>query len=130
MTVNGKSIHQFTALATSGPAEYRVTAYEQAFGDGTPIAVAKAEVLKQLPSDTHVQSFFVSHQGGSCALWNLKSTTLGHLLAKTPKAVPKTQGAVGVDFSADNSSDEPEYNRNNVSHASVGIAPLPPGTRC
>ncbi len=103
--------------------------YEQALGDRTSLAVAKADVLKLLPSDTTTTAFWIDHENGSCALWNLKSLTLGRWFA-ADKKVGDSQGALGVDLSAHDSNDESVFNPNNVSIAIVSIAPAKKGTSC
>jgi len=45
--------------------------------DGTSLAVAKAEVLRNLPSDAAPRALDISRSNGSCALWNLTSATVG-----------------------------------------------------
>lgn len=129
VTVDGESLYQFTSFSTSGPPEYRVTGYEQVLGENISIEQAKSDVLMFMPPDTKPTAFFVSHEGGSCALWNLKSATLGRLLAKDPK-IGDTQGAIGVVFGTHNSNDEPSYSPTNVNDAIVGIAASAPGTSC
>jgi hypothetical protein len=128
VTLDGEPTHQFTGLSTTGPPEDRVDGYEQAIGDGTPLAAAKADVLKLMPSDTRVTAFFVTHENGSCASWNLKSATLGRWFSG--KKVGDAEGAIGVDFYATNSNDEPVFDPNNVSFASVTIAAGRRGTSC
>lgn len=103
--------------------------YEQAFGEGTPVTVAKAEVLKLMPSDTHTLSFSVQHtSSGSCAFWNLQSDMLGKYLS-----APKTgdaRGLIGIDLSSETSSGESAYSTSDIRTATVGIAPLSSGTNC
>jgi hypothetical protein len=42
---DGSLTDQFIVVSTTGPPEYRIDGYEQAIGDGTPLATAKAAVL-------------------------------------------------------------------------------------
>jgi hypothetical protein len=106
-----------------------VDGYEQAFGDGTPVAVAKAQVLKLLPSDAHTTSFNIEHTAtGSCALWNVQSKTLGAWFA-SPKT-GDTAGVVGISLHGTNANNESSYSPSNVSTANVGLAPATKGTNC
>lgn len=102
--------------------------YERALGDGTSLAAAKAAVLALMPADTTVTPIWVTHEGGSCALWNLKSATLGRWF--DGKNVGDPHGAVGVVLLTHNSNDEPVFNPNNISDAIVSISPERKGTRC
>jgi hypothetical protein len=129
MPDGGKLTDQFSELTTTEAPEYRVDGYTEAIGDGTSLATAKADVLKLLPADTTVTAFWISHEGGSCAFWNLKSATLGRWFAKTQK-VGDAQGALGIAFFAYTSGDEWTFDPNNVSNAEIGIAPERRGTSC
>ncbi len=128
VTVEGESTYQFTAFSTTGPPEYRVDGYEQALGAGTSLAGAKADVLKLLPSDTTVTAFWITHENGSCASWNLKSATLGRWFSG--KKVGDPQGAIGVDLHALNSNDGSVFDPSDVSRAIVGVGPERRGTSC
>ncbi len=126
----GKSTNQFSGVTTTEAPEYRVDGYTQAIGDGTPLAAAKADVLRLLPSDTRVTAFWVNWTGGdSCAFWNLKSKTLGLWLAKTKK-VGDAEGALGIDFFSYDPNDEPVFKPNDVSNAIVSIAATRRGISC
>lgn len=129
MPDGGGLTDQFSGVETTETPEYRVDGYTQAIGDGTPLSVAESDVLKLLPADTIVTGFWVTHEGGSCASWNLRSRTLARWFARTKK-VGDTQGALGVDFFAYNSSDEPMFKPSDVSNAIVSIAPEKRGNSC
>ncbi len=128
VTDNDEPTYEFTAFSTGGPPEYRVTGYEQALGDGTSLEAAKADVLKLMPPDTVVTGFWVTHEDGSCASWNLQSKTLGRWFAT--KKVGDPRGDIGVLLDSDNSNDEPTFDAKDVSRASVGVAPERRGTSC
>jgi hypothetical protein len=128
---SGKLTPEFSGVSTTEAPAYRVDGYRQAIADGTPLAVAQSDVLRLLPSDTRPTAFFVTHSAsGSCASWNLKSATLGRWFAESGPKVGDAQGALGVDFFAYNSSDEPSYSSTSVSNAIVSIAPAQKGTSC
>ena len=126
--INNEPTYQFTSFSTTGAPEYRVDGYEQALGEGMSLAVAKADVLKLMPSDTRVTAFWITHENGSCVSWNLKSATLGRWFSG--KKVGDPQGAIGVDLNSLNSNDESVFDPNDVSRAIVGIGPEKRGTSC
>ena len=126
--INNEPTYQFTSFSTTGAPEYRVDGYEQALGEGMSLAVAKADVLKLMPSDTRVTAFWITHENGSCASWNLKSATLGRWFSG--KKVGDPQGAIGVDLHALNSNDEPVFDSHDVSRAIVSLGPERRGTSC
>jgi hypothetical protein len=129
LTISGATTYQFQLLTTTGPPESRVDGYEQAFNEETPVAAARAEVLKLMPSDTHTLSFSVQHtSSGSCAFWNLQSATLGKYLS-APK-VGDARGVIGIDLSSETSSGESAYSPSDIRTATIWIAPLSSGTDC
>lgn len=131
VTEGGIPTAQFSGVTTTGSPAYRVDGYRQSLGDGTPVAIAKAEVLKLLPPDTRTMSYEVVHSAdGSCALWNVKSATIGRWLAEAGPKVGDSQGALGIELSAYSSSDEPVYQASNIGHAIISISASPKGTGC
>jgi hypothetical protein len=103
----GQLQDQFVGVLTIGKPP-RVYTYDQAIGDGTPLAAAQRTVLALLPRDTKTTSFWIDHndgQGNSCALWNLNSKTVARLLTsyyspKTGKTLgpPPKPGDIGVEL--------------------------------
>jgi hypothetical protein len=129
--VGGTLTYQFTAFTTTGAPANRVDGYQQAIGDGTSLAAAKAAVLQLMPSDTKTTAFWIVHNdasGNSCAFWNLKSKTLGGWLGG--KKVGDGAGIVGVELNTLTSSDGLTYKPNDVSEAVVDIAPEVKGNSC
>jgi ABC-type Fe3+-hydroxamate transport system substrate-binding protein len=124
-----ESQYEFITVETSGPPDNRVDGYTQALGEGVIVAAAKAAVLKLLPSDTRTLAFWVEHQNGSCASWNVRSATLGRWFAANPK-VGDPQGIIGINLYTPNSNGESEYSPNKVSLANVGVAPERHGISC
>lgn len=125
-----ESVSQFTSFSTTGAPDYRVDGYEQAIGDGTSLAVAKTDVLRLLPSDTRTTAFWIARgANGSCALWNLKSKTLGRWLGENKK-VGDSQGALGVELNTLRSDGSSAFRTDDVSNASVSIAASPRATSC
>ena len=121
---SGKT-YQFTTVDTG---DGIVFAYDQSFLDNTTIAEAKAEVLQWMPKDTTVTSFFIDTNGGTCAMMNLVSPTLGKVLGD-PK-IGDPQGVVGVEFSYTNSNENITYNPDNVQDAVVDIVPASATVSC
>jgi hypothetical protein len=103
----GQFQDQFVGVLTIGKPP-RVYAYDQAIGDGTPLAAAKQAVLALLPPDTKTTAFWIDHndgQGNSCAFWNVNSKTLARLLTRfynptTGKSLgpPPKPGDVGIEL--------------------------------
>jgi hypothetical protein len=125
----GESMYEFTTTETSGPPEKRVTGYTQALGEGVILAAAKAAVLQVLPLDTKTLAFWVEHKAGSCALWNVRSATLGRWFAANPH-VGDSQGVLGIDLRYTNANGESEYDPNKLSIASIGVAANHRGDGC
>jgi hypothetical protein len=125
----GELTYEFTGFTTTGPPDYRVDGYDQAIRDGTQLAAAKVAVLALLPSDTKTTSFRVAHgASGSCALWNVRSKTLGRWFAGKKVGDPK--GDLGIVLDTVDSSGNIAFARRNVTHASVGLAPASKGDSC
>lgn len=120
---------EFTALDAAGPRD-RVLGYNQAFPVDTPIRSAEAGVLALMPADTHqVGRLILVHSStGSCAMWNLRSKTLGKWLGSRKIGDPK--GQVGVSFSVVGAYDESAYRPTSITQAAVGIAPVTAAMGC
>ena len=75
----GRKCCEFVALTTTGPPDNEVNGYLQELATGTPLATAKLQVLALMPSDTTTVAFWNQRDSGGrmCALWNLRSATLG-----------------------------------------------------
>jgi hypothetical protein len=126
---DGSLMDQFVLVSTTGAPEYRVDGYEQAIGDGTPLATAKAAVLGLLPKDTRTTAFWIAHtETGSCALWNLQSKTLGQWFGG--KKVGDPQGHLGIVLASATTEGTSAFAPNNVPHASINIAPEEKGGNC
>jgi hypothetical protein len=128
----GHPTYQFTAFSTTGAPDYRVDGYEQALGEGTPLAAAKAAVLELLPRDTRTTAFWVVRDGSeySCALWNLSSPTLGRWLSGSGPGAEDPQGAIGVNLFTTTARYESVFTPGDVSSAIVAIAAAPKDASC
>lgn len=129
---------QFIGVLTLGKPP-RVYAYDQAIGDGTPLAAAQRAVLALLPADTRTTAFWIDHndgQGNSCALWNLNSKTLARLLTsyyhptsgKTLGPPPKP-GDIGVELDTVGSNGF-VYKAADVAEANVSAGAIEKGGTC
>jgi hypothetical protein len=126
---SGSQTPQFKVVSTSGPPENRVDGFEEAIGENTSIAAAKAAVLELLPADTRTTSYRVAHGEGSCILWNVRSPTLARWWARNPH-VGDPSGSLGIMLDTVNTSNEAAYEAGNVSHASIGVLPSSPSDHC
>lgn len=126
---DGQMTDEFTTLMTTGPPDNRVDGYTQAIGDGTPLAAAKAAVREVLPRDARTSSFSVQHTStGSCAMWNLRSKTLGRWFSG--RRIGDARGDVGVELSTATSGGTSAFQRNNVGDAIVNIGAEEKGINC
>jgi hypothetical protein len=110
--------YEFTSVGLGGGI---VTDYDMNFANGTTIADAKAEVLRWLPQDTAATLFGIDHNGGSCAIWNLRSRTLARVLGAPSIGDPS--GILTVEFSYIDANLNTVYEPNNVESASILIIP-------
>jgi hypothetical protein len=126
---DGSLTDQFVLVSTTGAPEYRVDGYEQAIGDGTPLATAKAAILSLLPRDTMTTAFWIAHgENGSCAFWNVKSKTLGRWF--NGHRVGDPQGHLGIILATATAEGTYAFTPDNVPHASVSILPAHKGDTC
>jgi hypothetical protein len=123
-----ESMYEFTSVSVSD-AEHRIDGYTQALGEGQIEASAKAAVLGLLPRDTHTTEFYIEHQNGSCASWNVRSATLARWFAKDPK-IGDPQGVVGIVLYTPNANGESEYKPGKIAFANVNVAPQRHGISC
>jgi hypothetical protein len=128
VTVDGRPTHRFVLVSTTRDPTHRIDGYIQEIGDGTPLAAAKAAVLKLLPTDTKTTSFRIVHDGNvSCALWNVQSKTLGGWFAGKNTGDPA--GILGINLNAPTSHGY-IYKPSDVSESSVGLRADSIGTTC
>lgn len=57
----------------------RIDQFTEVLSNGTSLSAAEQAVREDLPSDVVAVSLDISDQNGSCAFWNLQSSTLGGL---------------------------------------------------
>jgi hypothetical protein len=127
-TGTNETQYEFTSVSVSN-AESRIDGYTQALGEGMIEAAAKAAVLNLLPRDTHTTEFWIEHQNGSCASWNVRSATLARWFAKDPK-IGDPQGIIGIVLYTPNSNGESEYKSGKIAFANVTVAPQRHGISC
>jgi hypothetical protein len=128
VSVGGKLTYRFVLVSTTGAPTYRVDGYIQGIGDGTPVAAARAAVLKLLPSDTKTTSFRIAQStGNSCALWNVESKTLAGWFGG--KKVGDSTGVLGIDLNTLTSRGH-VYRATDVSEALVSLRSNDKSTTC
>ena|ERR1035441_721588 len=127
-TGTNESQYEFTSVSVSN-AESRIDGYTQALGEGMIEAAAKAAVLGLLPRDTHTLEFWIEHQNGSCASWNVRSATLARWFATDPK-IGDPQGIIGIVLYTPNVNGESEYRAGKIGFANVTVAPQRHGISC
>jgi hypothetical protein len=119
---------EFDALSTTGPPDNRVDGYTQAFPVGTSIKVAQNLVRILMPSDTTTTAFFIQHDpaGHTCALWNVRSLTLGKWFSS--KKVRDPQGVMGIDLNTLNT--QKVFSAHNVTQAATSTVVNDHSTGC
>lgn len=112
----------------------RVAGFDFDMPVNTSLAAAKASVIEQAPADTIAGSFVEIHDsnGNVCAIWRLRSMTLGGLFGSNP--LFDAQGEIRVEFSqADPATFTYVYSPDDVEEAVVVLpqygAP-PPNDSC
>jgi hypothetical protein len=105
-----------------------VDGYTMNFATGTTIAEAKAEVLAWLPRDTVTTYYAINHTNGSCAMWNVRSKTLGLVLGAPSIGDP--QGDLGITLGYVDANFDNVYESTNIEHADIDVAPDDPSDGC
>jgi hypothetical protein len=134
----GQLRDQFVTVLTVGKPP-RVYAYDQAIGDGTPLAAAQRAVLALLPPDAKTTAFWIDHHdgdGNSCAFWSLNSKTVASLLTsfyhpKTGKSLgpPPKPGDIGIELNTVGANGL-VYKPDDVADASVSAGLLAKSSTC
>ena len=124
---SGKTFQFSSVLVGSGV----ILGYGQNFTRGTTSAEAVSQVMKFFPKDAVAGPITVSHNGGSCGLFNVTSATLAKaFIAAKQTAKGYTPGDVGVALEYTNSSFNIVYDPNNVEDAQVSPIPTTPNEAC
>lgn len=121
-----ESSYEFVTVETTP--ETRVDGWTQNLGEGQIEAAAKVAVRQLLPKDTRTLQFFIDHENGSCAIWNVQSATLGRWFA-APK-VGDPQGLMSIDLTGSNANGEPVWDPEKVTTANVSLGTTKLGTSC
>jgi hypothetical protein len=136
--IAGQGTYQFTSVSTTRTPTKRIDGYEQAIGSGASLTVAKAAVLKLLPSDTKATSFRIVHErrrwdavaGDSCVIWELMSATLGRLMGGGTPHESSHAGPASVILFTTDSNYLPEFRSHDVSNAIVIASAIPKDGGC
>ena len=105
-----------------------VTGYTQSFPAGTSLATAETEIMQWMPKDSMLGQLSVDHNGGSCAMLDVTSPTLGKVFSD-PK-IGDPQGEVGVVMDTITANIETVYNPSDIEEAVLSVAPVDPSTSC
>jgi len=116
---------EFHDVSTTGLAGDRVDGYTQAFSSGTGLAAAKLKVLALMPRDTVTTAFFIQdYAGTTCALWNVRSSTLGRWFARVGDA----EGVMSIDLNTLNT--QTAFSPNDVTEAAISTGPATHSSSC
>jgi hypothetical protein len=121
ITTGGVPVPQFVTVLTAGG---RVSSYTQDLSDHTSLNAAKAEVLALLPPDAKTVKFTIRHaSNGTCAAWNLSSSSLASVL-KT------SDGNIGIQLHTILPSGDDGWSTGAINSATVGAFALPSNFPC
>jgi len=105
-----------------------IIGYQQNFPPGTDLATAQAEILQLMPKDAVMGAITVDDNSGSCAIFNITSSTLGSVFDK--QAIGDPQGVVGVELADITSSGNVTYNPEDIQEANLSTQPVDPTSSC
>lgn len=119
---------EFVELSTTGPPDNRVDGYTQGFPEGTSIAVARGLVRLLMPNDTTTTGFVIRRDpsGHTCAIWNVRSPTLGKWFSS--KTIGDPQGVMRIDLNTLNT--QKVFSTNNVTQAVLSARADDHSTNC
>ena|ERR1035437_2373109 len=129
----GSSVHNATAANTFQFAPVSISdgivdGYDQNFTDGTALATAERLVLQWMPKDAVAGPLVIDHNGGSCGMLNITSSTLGQVFAGPNFNDP--QGVIGVELSYINANLVTTYDPTNIQDATLATTPIDPTGAC
>lgn len=128
VTLNGKSVPEFTALKTVGG---RVVGWHMTFGAPTKLSAAEALIRAHLPSDSRQTASGrgdFARAATYCEFVNYQSATLATSLGAT--APTGAQANIGVDLYEVTPTGTGSSTIARVNAADVSTTPIAPGQRC
>ena len=113
---------RFTAITTTAGV---ATGFTENFPKNTRATTAIAEIMRTMPRDATRTPVIVDTNGGSCAMFNVTSRTLGK-----ERKIGDSQGVVGVELINGTAYRNLGYSSTNVQMATVVAAATNPADSC